>query len=148
MNIEIYVIGQDLRVKDGTTIRYASGTTNFIQFRFVSMLGWENLTLYATLTQNGVARDVYLDDNHTIFLPSAIVPGSCSLVLRGVNGNTIVATTNVLQLTVGDSGVIDDVSSTDITPTLYQQLVAMVLNVATVDETERFCGINLSQSSS
>jgi len=146
MNIPISVDGQKLRV--ATNLKnLVAGTQEFIKFEFTLDEDWSalmpstntNATVFAQFTQNGTAYNVYLDAaTRSVYLPSEIVSGSVTLMLYASDG-TVHATTNVLTFTIDASGLIADASSTEITQSLYDQLVDMVdelLDIADSDYAE------------
>ena len=126
MDILVNVVNQKLRV--ATNLKtLVSGSQDFVKFTFNFLdSAWNNLTVFAQFMQDGVTYSIYLDSNKSVYLPAAIQPGTCTLMLYGT-GSTTIGTTNNIIFKIDDSGVVSDSSSTDITPTLYQQLVDQVV---------------------
>lgn len=124
MTINIYVINQELRL--ATPFRsLVDGTQEFIKFKFILDNAWSKITTFAQFTQNGTAYNVYLDENNCVYLPSEINAGTFTLMLYGTGNNTI-GTSNYLTLKVSDNILIEDAQSTEVTQSLYSQLVNIV----------------------
>lgn len=124
MTINIYVINQELRL--ATPFRsLVDGTQEFIKFKFILDNAWSKITTFAQFTQNGTAYNVYLDENNCVYLPPEINAGTFTLMLYGTGNNTI-GTSNYLTLKVSDNILIEDAQSTEVTQSLYSQLVNIV----------------------
>ena len=124
MDILVDVAGQKLKIS--TNLKsLVSGTQEFIRFVFNLGGDWDNLTTFAQFRQNGAAYNQYLDENKSAYLPTEIQPGKCTIMLYGSGGNTI-ATTNYVALTIDEHHLIVDAESTDISLSLYNQLVNRV----------------------
>lgn len=143
MEIEINVVNQRLRVATDLRI-YAPWSENFVKFRFNLDSAWDGLLTFAQFAQAGDSFNVYLDEDNCVYLPPDIQPGLCNLVLYGTNGTGVIGTTNKLELKIDDNMLVIDTHSIGITPTLYEQLVALILNVATPTETATYLGIPTS----
>lgn len=143
MNINISVVGQKLRLPTNLKI-IVDGTHEFIRFVFNLDEDWNGLTTYAQFTQDGNSYNVYLDDDSSVFLPHEITEGICSLTLSGT-GNGVIATTDYVEFIVINNILTAGESSTEITESLYEQLVDKVNNYkpdfATVSETRSYLGI-------
>ena len=125
MNIYINVVNQTLHVT--SSLEYiVEGSQNFVRFRFGLDDEWSTLTTFAQFAQNGVAYNVYLDEDNCVYLPAEIVCGKCTLMLYGTGSDNVIATSNYLTLTISGNIMVTDAQSTEITPSLYEQLVAMV----------------------
>lgn len=124
MEILVNVIGQKLKI--ATNLKcFISGSQQFVKFTFNMDDSWDNLTTFAQFRQNGVAYNQYLDANNSVYLPSEIVAGACTLILYGTGGN-VRATTNYLTLTIDENILVTNAQSTEITQSLYEQLVDSV----------------------
>ena len=124
MELLINVINQKLKL--ATNLKsLVAGTQQFIKFTFNLSDEWDGLLTFAQFTQNGNAYNLYLDENNCVFLPSEVTGGTCTLMLYGVDG-TVRATTNYLTLKIDSSALIADANSTEITPSLYQQLISRI----------------------
>lgn len=122
MNIQINVINQKLRL--ATNLKnYVAGSQEFVQFTFNISEEWDDLLPFAQFIQNGSTYNIYLDSNNSVYLPSEIQAGICELTLYGNNGR-VIATTNKLKLNIAENNIVVDANSIDITPTLYEQLIA------------------------
>lgn len=122
MNIQINVINQKLRL--ATNLKnYVAGSQEFVQFTFNISEEWDDLLPFAQFIQNGSTYNVYLDSNNSVYLPSEIQAGICEVTLYGNNGR-VIATTNKLKLNIDENNIVVDANSIDITPTLYEQLIA------------------------
>lgn len=144
MEINIQVEGQRLRIESNYK-RLVYGTRKFIKFIFDFSDDWDGLTIFAQFVQDGEDRNVFLDADGSVYLPSDIKPGRCDMILYGTGNGDIIATSNLLAFLIDDNHVIIDESSIGITPSLYEQLVAKVNevtnSVATVAEVKSFLEI-------
>lgn len=124
MTILVYVINQELRL--ATPFKtLIDGTQEFIKFKFLLDNAWTEITTFAQFTQNDVAYNVYLDEDNCVYLPPEINAGTFTLMLYGTGNNTI-GTSNYLTLKVSDNILIEDAQSTEVTQSLYSQLVNIV----------------------
>ena len=131
MDIQVNVSNQQLRLAAHPN-RFISGTQEFIRFVFNLTSDWDDLLTFAQFTQNGESYNQYLDESNGAYLPSEIGAGTCTIMLYGSNDDRI-ATTNYLTLTIDENILISDASSTDISQSLYTQLVSMVNNFTIED---------------
>lgn len=132
MEITINVVNQKLRL--ASNLRdYVSGSQNFVKFIFNIDNSWDGLYPFAQFIQGGTTYNLYLDSNNAVYMPPEIQPGECRLTLYGAN-NGVRATTEALLLTIDESMLVVDAHSTDITPTLYEQLIRKIDKLATIDE--------------
>lgn len=120
MDILVDVVNQTLQTATNLT-RFVAGTQEFIRFVFNLSDDWDDLLTFAQFTQNGTAYNQYLDDEHSAFLPSEIVEGSCTLTLYGSH-QLKRATTNNLLLTIENNILVTDGQSTQ--PT-YEQIISI-----------------------
>ena len=127
MNILINVVNQKLKVVKNIS-NLISGTQKFIRFKFILDSGWDGLTIFAQFIQNGKAYNDFLDKNNCVYLPPEIVAGEFKLLLYG-SGSNVIATTNYLTLNVDENAIIADAQSTEISQSLYDQLVTLVQNI-------------------
>ena len=124
MEILVNVIGQKLKI--ATNLKcFISGSQQFVKFIFNMDDSWDNLTTFAQFRQNDVAYNQYLDTNNSVYLPREIGAGACTLILYGTGGN-VRATTNYLTLTIDENILVTNAQSTEITQSLYEQLVNSV----------------------
>lgn len=122
MNIFVNIVNQKLKI--ATNLKnIVDGTQNFIRFSFNLGDEWKGLQTFAQFSQNGKAYNQYLDAENCVYLPSEIRAGMCTLMLYGSGGQTI-ATTNYLTLKIDENILVSDASSTEISETLYAQLVS------------------------
>ena len=124
MEILVNVIGQKLKVTTNLKC-FISGSQQFVKFIFNMDSEWDNLLTFAQFRQNGVAYNQYLDEDNSVYLPSEIGAGTCTLILYGTY-NGVRATTNYLTLTIDESILVTDAQSTEISTSLYEQLVTKV----------------------
>lgn len=124
MTILINVINQELRL--ATPFKsIISGTQQFIKFKFTLDEIWKSVTPFAQFVQGGTAYNVYLDDENSCYLPTEIRAGQFTLMLYG-SGRTKIGTTNYLTIKVTQNNYIGDAQSTEISQSLYDQLVDKV----------------------
>ena len=127
--MEILINISNQRLKLATNLKkYIAGSQDFVRFHFGLNSDWSNMLVFAQFKQNGSTYNTYLDDRNCVFLPAEIVPGQCTLTLFG-SGSGAMATTNFLTLTIDENILVSDANSTDISESLYNQLVDMVLNM-------------------
>lgn len=132
MDVLVNVANQKLKI--ATNLKsLVAGTQEFVRFVFNLAGDWDNLMTFAQFSQNGVSYNQYLDDNNSVYLPSEIGVGTCTLMLYGSGGNTI-ATTNYLTLTIDKNILVSDAKSTEISESLYNQLVTKVNALLTWNE--------------
>ena len=132
MDILVNVANQKLKI--ATNLKsLVAGTQEFVRFVFNTSGDWDGLATFAQFMQNGVAYNAYLDDDKSAYLPPEIGVGTCTVMLYGSNENTI-ATTNYLTLTIDENILVSDAQSTDISLSLYNQLVTKVNALATMNE--------------
>lgn len=129
MDVMVNVVNQKLRI--ATNLKtFTEGSQEFIRFVFNLPSDWDSLTVFAQFVQDGTAYSVYLDSDNAVCLPPEIVAGDVDMLLYGTGGD-IIATTNSVKLKIAENPIIHDASSTEITQTLYQQLVNMVQEIPT-----------------
>ena len=124
MEILVHVVGQKLKM--ATNLKsLVEGSQNFVKIIFDLSSDWDDLTTFAQFTQNSKSYNVYLDEENAVYLPSEIVAGSCMMLLYGT-GRTVRGTTNYLQFTIDRNILVSDAQSTDISTSLYEQLVDLI----------------------
>lgn len=121
MSTYINVLNQKLTLPS-TCNRFVSGSQEFVQFKFNLSENWNDLLVLAQFAQKGKSYNQYLDNENCVYLPSEIQEGQCTLMLYGT-GNSTIATTNYLILKIEKNNFVSDASSTEISETLYTQLV-------------------------
>lgn len=122
MELLIDVINQKLRLV--TNLKHlVEGTKNFIKLTFNLSEEWDDLLTFAQFIQGENAYSQYLDENNSVYLPHEIQAGICEVTLYGTN-EQVIATTNKLQLNIDVNNIVVDANSIEITPTLYEQLIA------------------------
>lgn len=124
MSILVNVVNQKMYVSS-TMEGIVAGSQNFVRFRFNLSEDWDGLMTFAQFRQSGVAYNQYLDDENSVFLPPEIGMGTCTLMLYGSHDTTI-GTTNYLTLKIDKNILVSDATSTEISQSLYDQLVAKV----------------------
>lgn len=125
MDILVNVINQRLKIATNQ-LDYVSGTQEFVRFTFNFLdSSWSGLTTLAQFSQGDKSYNTYLNSDNSVYLPAEIKAGKCTLMIYGTGG-TIIGTSNSITLTINDSGFVSDASSTEITESLYQQLVDRV----------------------
>ena len=132
MDILVNVANQKLKI--ATNLKsLVAGTQEFVRFVFNTSGDWDGLATFAQFMQDGVAYNQYLDENKAAYLPAEIGVGTCTVMLYGSDKNTI-ATTNYLTLTIDKNILVSDAQSTDISLSLYNQLVSKVNSLSTWNE--------------
>lgn len=121
MTILVRVVNQKLKTTSNLK-SLVSGSQEFVRFKFSLDSEWDDLIVFAQFIQDGTAYNQYLDENNCVYLPSEIVAGTFDLLIYGTGGD-VIATTNYLTYTVDENALIADAQSTDITLSLYQQLI-------------------------
>ena len=122
MTIIINVIGQQMAVK-GHKVPLAPHSENFIKLTFSLSSEWKNFKTFAQFRQsNNPPVNVYLDESNSVYVPREIKAGNFTVMLYGA-GESIIGTTNYLIFDMVDNCFSADAIETDLTPTLYQQLI-------------------------
>lgn len=134
MEIFVNVTNQKLSISS-SFCNVVSGSQEFVKFKFILGEEWDGLLTFAQFTQSGNAYNSYLDENNCAYLPSEINGGTCTLMLYGVDG-TVKATTNYLTLKVENSALISDANSTNISQSLYDQLVERFNRIADISQSD------------
>lgn len=111
---------------------FVDGSQRFVRFIFYLGEDWEGLTVAAQFAQSGTAYNVLLDEQNCAYLPPEIKEGTFSLTIRGTAGD-VIATTNALIFRATKNSFVSDAQSTEITPSLYNQLVDKVNSIASWD---------------
>lgn len=124
MEILINVSNQKLKIVNNLN-NIISGTQKFVKFIFELGSDWDGLLTFAQFMQNGVPYNQYLDEENSVYLPTEIQPGTCTVMLYGSN-EEVIGTTNYLTLTIDENILVSDAQSTDISLSLYNQLVTKV----------------------
>lgn len=132
MDILVSVVNQKLRVTTNLKT-LVDGTQEFIRFVFNLPSEWDDLLVFAQFMQDGVAYNQYLDEDNGAYLPSEIGVGTCTLMLFG-SDEDVIATTNYLTLKIEPNILVSDAQSTNISQSLYTQLVTRVNNLITWNE--------------
>ena len=134
MEIFVNVTNQKMSISS-SFCNVVSGSQEFVKFKFILGEEWEGLLTFAQFTQNGNAYNSYLDENNCAYLPSEINGGTCTLMLYGADG-TVKATTNYLTLKVESSALISDANSTNISQSLYDQLIERFNRIADLSDSD------------
>lgn len=122
----IFINVEDQKMHDISSIEeLVSGSQNFVRFTFNLGKEWDNLLTFAQFRQNDKAYNQYLDEDGSVYLPAEIKAGIFTLMLYGSNDKTI-ATTNYLTFRVNENNLISDAQSTEISESLYNQLVTKI----------------------
>lgn len=124
MSILVNVINQKM-VMSSCNNELVAGSQQFVKFRFNLDEDWKDLVAFAQFRQGENAYNQYLDEDNCAYLPPEIGVGTCTLMLYGSNNATI-GTTNYLTFKVSANNLISDAQSTEISESLYTQLVARV----------------------
>lgn len=124
MSTLVNVVNQKMYVSS-TMESIVAGSQQFVKFRFNLSDEWDGLLIFAQFRQNGVAYNQYLDEENSVYLPAEIGSGACTLMLYG-SKDKVIGTTNYLTLKIDENIFVSDASSTDISESLYTQLVSKV----------------------
>lgn len=131
MEMSIKVAGQRMQIERHWN-KFTEGTQKFVKFKFDLSSDWSGLTTFAQFVQGeDTAVSVYLDENNSVYLPPEIVEGKCFLVLSGTNGTDVIATSEAIELTIDDSHLVSNAQGTEITQSLYMQLVDRFKDIVT-----------------
>ena len=120
MILKIQVRGQVMKPLIKNVL--ANHSQEFSRFVFFLSDDWDGLTTFAQFRQGDAAYNVYLDSENACYLPPEIAAGKVSLMLYGT-GEEVIGTTNAITMCVSDNKYVSDAQSTEITESLYQQLV-------------------------
>ena len=109
-----------------------AGTQDFIRFVFDLPDEWKVLMPFVQFVQDDTGYNVYLDEEDWgCYFPAEIGAGTCYMVLYGSDG-TVKATSCDRALKVIDNHMLVDGESTDISQSLYDQLVEMILSISSI----------------
>ena len=125
MEIPIRVSAQKMRLPSNYKF-IAPKSQKFVKFVFDLSEEWSGITAFAQFGQNGEAYNVYLDKDNCVYLPPEIQSGKCTLMLYGTGEDSVIATSSFLELNITKDIFVSDANSTEISKTLYQQLVDKV----------------------
>lgn len=139
MELLINVINQKLKL--ATNLKnLVAGSQQFIKLTFNLSEEWDDLLTFAQFIQSENAYSQYLDSDNSVYLPSEIQKGVCKLALCGTGsqgeGSHIIATTNYLELNIDENILVSNASSTDISESLYTQLVERFNRIADLSESD------------
>lgn len=98
MEILINVSNQKLKIVNNLN-NIISGTQKFVKLIFELGSDWDGLLTFAQFMQNGVSYNQYLDEENSVYLPTEIQPGTCTVMLYGSN-EEVIGTTNYLTFTI------------------------------------------------
>lgn len=124
MSILINVVNQKMYMSS-TMEGLVAGSQQFVKFQFNLTDEWDGLLTFAQFRQSGKAYNQYLDEDNCVYLPPEIGVGTCTLMLYGSHDTTI-GTTNYLTLHIDENILISDADSTEISESLYNQLVTKI----------------------
>lgn len=124
MSILVNVVNQKMYVSSNAD-GLVAGSQQFVQFKFNLSSEWDGLMTFAQFRQGAEAYNQYLDEDNCVYLPAEIGVGTCTLMLYGSH-NTTIGTTNYLTLKIGPNNLVADAESTDISESLYNQLVTKI----------------------
>lgn len=146
MDILINVAGQNLRTTTNNR-RLVAGTREYIRFVFALSEDWSGLIIFAQFTQNGKSYNKYLNEDCSVTLPQEITDGEFELALQG-NLDKVTAKSFPLIFEVERDPITSDASSTEITLSLYDQMLKLWgiepsgdTSIATPDEVKTYLGI-------
>ena len=130
MDILINVVGQQL--KTVTNLKsVVSGTQNFIRFKFNFNSDWDGLGKIAQFIQGEeLVQQDNLDVDNSVYLPSAVKPGNCIVVLYGTDGNTVRATTDYLNISITKDMIVDDASVIQMTESVFDYIARAVQGIS------------------
>ena len=124
MSILVNVVNQKMYISS-TMEGLVAGSQNFVKFRFNLSEEWDGLMTFAQFRQGDEAYNQYLDEDNCVYLPAEIGAGTCTMMLYGSH-NTTIGTANYLTFKIGKNNLITDASSTNISQSLYNQLVTKI----------------------
>lgn len=139
MELLVNVVNQKLKL--ATNLKsFVAGTQQFIKLTFNLSDEWDNLLTFAQFIQGENVYSQYLDENNSVYLPHEIQAGTCKVILYGTGsqgeGSQIIATTNYLEFNIDENIVVADASSTEISQSLYDQLVNQFNRIADLSESD------------
>lgn len=135
MKILVNVDGQKLRIPSNFR-GYVAGSQEFVYFKFNLSEDWDNLSVFAQFIQNKIPYNVYLDNENGVYLPPEIREGTCTLMLYG-SYQKVIATTNYITLEIDKNILVSDANSTEISQSLYNQLITKFKSLSTDIAVER-----------
>ena len=124
MSILVNVVNQKMYVSSNAD-GLVAGSQQFVKFKFNLSEEWNGLMTFAQFRQGEGAYNQYLDEDNCVYLPAEIGVGTCTMMLYGTHDTTI-GTTNYLTFKIGKNNLVSDATSTDISQSLYDQLVTKI----------------------
>lgn len=124
MSILVNVVNQKMYVSSNAD-GLVAGSQQFVKFKFNLSSEWDGLMTFAQFRQGEGAYNQYLDEDNCVYLPAEIGVGTCTMMLYGSHDTTI-GTTNYLTFKIGKNNLVSDATSTDISQSLYDQLVTKI----------------------
>lgn len=128
MKLQYKVANQKLRPK-GIQPSVISDSIDFIHLYITLDAQWQGMVAVAQFTQGEQTLHQVLDEDGHCTLPSELKAGTAELMIFGqVPGETSRATTNSIEIIIGDSGFMED-GEAPIPPTadLYSQLLEQLV---------------------
>lgn len=147
--MEILVNVDHQKLKVPTNLRtYVSGTQKFVKFIFDLGEDWDGLTCFAQFIQDGVAYNQLLDEENSAYLPAEIGPGTCTMMLYGTGGEEgdVHATSNFITFTIDKNILVDDAITTEITKTLYDQIIERINNIEAANVADQIAQLATKES--
>lgn len=124
MSILVNVVNQKMYVSSNAD-GLVAGSQQFVKFKFNLSSEWDGLMTFAQFRQGDGAYNQYLDEDNCVYLPAEIGVGTCTMMLYGSHDTTI-GTTNYLTFKISKNNLVSDATSTDISQSLYDQLVTKI----------------------
>lgn len=132
MDIQVNVVGQKLKLAKNYK-SLVDGSQKFIRFVFNLDGSWTDLVTYAQFTQNGASYNCYLDEESSVYMPPEITVGECTITLSGTL-NGVIATTDYVTIEIFENILTTGEESTEITESLYEQLIDRINEVASQED--------------
>lgn len=132
MDIQVNVVGQKLKLAKNYK-SLIDGSQKFIRFVFNLDGSWTDLVTYAQFTQNGASYNCYLDEESSVYMPPEITVGECTITLSGTL-NGVIATTDYVTIEIFKNILTTGEESTEITESLYEQLIDRINEVASQED--------------
>ena len=146
MDVPVIVEGQRMILHDGS-YRFAPQSQRFVKFIFDLSGDWKDMTIFAQWIQGEKSYNALLDYEDCVYMPSELTKGQCVMMLYGAGNDGKIATTMPVKLNISNDLFVANEDSTEITQSLYDQLVADVSTyvpferLATLEEVSTALGL-------
>lgn len=128
--IRIQCADQVLHLVETPVIASGGYNEDKVIFDFCSL--WDNFTKTAVFyIKKDAVYNMLLDDENSCIVPSEVIqsPGKFFVGVYGVNSNGVTRTSEVAKYQVSQGAIVTDPEPSEITPNIYEQILARLNEV-------------------